>query len=163
MHAGWWLVLRLCPHANRIGPVTGRALPARAAVRLSVSSGFRIARAVFAGGRVRARAAVILLSRAVLRRARAAVMNVSAVARSQRPRFSTGRSEAAPLLGRMRFIRVEDGVPEPRDEALEGEAAVRRCDAPQTLQHTARELLRVRALPPTFDLGYVHKASLSVV
>lgn len=49
-------------------------------------------------------------------------------------------------------LRVEHGVPQPRDEPLKGEAAMRWCDPPEAAQHPTGQFPGVCALPAALDL-----------
>lgn len=119
-------------------------------------------------------AAAVLVPGAALQGGRAAVRQVGSVARSEGPNFSLEgpcRRAMVPVLesvvaGELRpgaVLWVQHGEPEPRHEALEAQAAVRRAHAPQALQHPAREVLRLGPLPPTLDLRDMHVPAPPVI
>ncbi len=60
-------------------------------------------------------------------------------------------------------LRVEHGVPEPRNEPLKGEAAMRRGDPPEAAQHPAGQLPSVCALPAALDLRDVDIPSSTII
>ncbi|TNN81149.1 hypothetical protein EYF80_008483 [Liparis tanakae] len=60
-------------------------------------------------------------------------------------------------------LRVEHRVPQPRNEPLKGEAAMRRSDPPEAAQHPAGQIPGVCPLPAGLDLRDVDIAPSSII
>lgn len=115
---------------------------------------------------------------------RPVLLVVGHVARPQRtdlvlhPRTDAARGQRRGFLGLLRrllrvnsslgpevgaVLRVQHGVPQPRNEPFKGEAAMRWRDPPEAAQHTAGQVTGVRALPATLDLRDVDVAPSTIV